>query len=167
MSGSLNFNQSDTSLSGYVILFILSAAILEEVTFRGLILNGMMRTWGSTSRGPIRSVLVSSLLFCSIHLLDFLSGRPPIIVLLQSLQAFFLGIFLAVLVLKSKSIYPAVIFHATINLAGYLSFASQGIEPAPSAWLLMSLVLLPLAVLGVYLLLNHPERTIALTAEGD
>jgi membrane protease YdiL (CAAX protease family) len=167
MSGSLNFNLSNPALTGLVILFILAAAFLEEVTFRGLILHGMMRAWGSTSRGPIRSVLISSLLFCSIHLLDFLSGRPLLNVLLQGLQAFFLGIFLAALVLKSKSIYPAVLFHTAINLAGYLSFASQGIEPPPSAWLMLSLIMLPLATYGINLLRGQPERPIVQTAEGD
>lgn len=150
ISGKLDFDLSDSALTGPVILFILAAAFLEEVAFRGLILHGFVRAWGNIRRGLIRSILVSSLLFSSIHLLDFLSGRPLLDVLLQSLQAFFLGIFLAVLVLRSKSIYPATFFHVIWNLAGYLSFGSKGIEPAPSTWLLLSLVMLPIAVLGMY-----------------
>ena len=157
ITGKVDFNLTDPSLTNLVILFILIAAFLEEVAFRGLILHGFVRAWGNTRRGLIKSILGSSLLFCSIHLLDFLSGRPSLNVLLQSMQAFFLGIFLAALVLRSRSIYPAVFFHAIINLSGYLSFASQGIEPAPSAWLLLSLVLLPLAVLGIYQLRGWPD----------
>jgi len=157
MSGKIYFDLSNSVLTGLVILFILTAAFLEEVTFRGLILHGLMRAWGCTSRGLMRSVLVSSLLFCGIHLLDFLSGRPLLNVLLQSLQASFLRIYLAVLVLRSKSIFPAIFFHAILSLAGYLAFGSKGIEPAPSAWLLLSLVMLPIAVLGMYQLRGWPD----------
>jgi len=68
-----------------------------------------------------------------------------------------LGIFLAALVLRSRRIYPATFFHAILNLAGYLAFGSKGIEPAPSTWLLLSLVMLPLAVLGIYQLRGWPD----------
>ena len=93
----------------------------------------------------------SSLLFCSIHLLDFLSGRPFPSVLLQSLEAFFLGVFLAGLVLSSKSIYPATFFHGLLNLSAYMNFAGQGLEPSPVAWLFLSLITLSLAALSLYM----------------
>lgn len=157
ITGKFDINLANPSLTNLVILFILAAAFLEEAAFRGLILHASVRAWGNTRRGLLKSILVSSLLFCSIHLLDFLSGRPPLNVLLQSLQAFFFGVFLAVLVLRSKSIYPAAFFHAVLNLAGYLSFGSKGIEPAPSTWLQLSLVMLPLAVLGMYQLRGRPD----------
>ena len=150
LTGSFIFSVS--SLTGLVTLFILIAAFMEEIIFRGLILHGFIRIWGSTKLGLIKSVLVSSLLFCSIHLLDFLSGRPLAAVLLQSLEAFFLGIFLAILVLSSKSIYPAAFFHSVLNLAAYLSFASLGVEPTSASWFLLGLIMLPLVLFGIYLL---------------
>jgi len=157
MTGDLDFNLSDPALTSLVVLFILTAAFLEEVAFRGLILHALFRVWGSTYGGLIKSILVSSLLFCMIHLLDYLSGRPFLEVLLQSLQAFFLGIWLGALVLRGKSIYPAALFHAILNLAAYLTFASKGIQPAPASWVLLSLIMLPLALSGIYLLRGLPD----------
>lgn len=157
MTGGFEFNLTDPALTGLVILFILTAAFLEEVVFRGLMLHGFVRAWGSTKRGLIKSVLVSSLFFCSIHLLDILGGRPLTAVLLQSLEAIFLGIFLAALVLSGKSIYPAAFFHGVLNIAGYLTFGSKGLEPGTASWLLLSLFMLPLALYGLYLLSGIPQ----------
>jgi len=159
LAGNFDFNLSNPALTGLVILFILTAAFLEEVAFRGLILHAFVRVWGSTPRGLIKSVLISSLLFCSIHLLDFLSGRPALNVLLQSLEAFFLGVLLAALVVRGQSIYPAAAFHAILNLAAYLTFASKGIEPAPSSWMLFGLLMLLPAMVALYLLRGLPDRS--------
>jgi membrane protease YdiL (CAAX protease family) len=157
LTGNFDFNNADTILTGLITLFIVTAAFMEAVVFRGLILHAFVRVWGNTNRGLIRSALVSSLLFSSIHILDLLSGRPLPNVLLQSVQAFLLGAFLAALVLSGKSMYPAVIFHGLLNLAGYLS--SNGLEPAPSAFVLLSLLILPLAVFGMYLILTISRRS--------
>jgi hypothetical protein len=93
-----------------------------------------------------------------MHLLDILNGRPLPNVLLQSLQAIFLGIFLGTIVLNTKSIYPAAFFHGILNLAGYLTFGSQGLEPAASGWLTLSLLMAPLAVISIFLLRGTPFR---------
>jgi len=154
----LDFDISGRLPSGMVILFILVAAFLEEVVFRGLILSGFIRTWGKTNRDILKSILISSLFFCSIHLLDFLSGRTLASVILQGLEAYFLGIFLAAFVLNSRSIYPATFFHGLLNLSAYMSFASQGLEPKPASWLLLSLLMLPLALYGLFFIRGLSQR---------
>lgn len=159
MTGDFAVHLSGSSLPGQAALFILTAASMEEVVFRGIILHALVRAWGSTQPGLVRSVLVSSLFFSSIHLFDFLGGRPLPNVLLQSLQAFFLGVYLGAQVLKGNSIYPAVFFHAIVNLAGYLVFAGQNLEPAPAVWLLLSLLMLPLALYGIVQLRGMPRHT--------
>ncbi len=164
MTGNLGSSLSDLAPPGLVALFILIAAFLEEVIFRGLILHGFVRTWGSTNQGILKSVLFSSLLFASIHIFDFLSGRPLAEVFLQGVEAFFLGIFLAALVLRGKSIYPAVFFHAILNLTAYLTVTSKGLEPALSAWLLFSLVMIPIAATGIYILRAVPQQAMVPSA---
>jgi membrane protease YdiL (CAAX protease family) len=154
-----NFSFSFQALTGLVTLFILTAALMEEVTFRGLILHGFVRVWGSTTRGLIKCVLLSSLFFCSIHILDFLGGRSLMDVILQSVEAFFLGILLASLVLSGKSIYPAIAFHGLLNLTAYLILTSSGVSESPAAWLLLGLLMLPAAAYGIYSLRGLPERT--------
>lgn len=146
--------------SGMVILFILISASLEEFVFRGLILGGLVYAWGNTNRGVIKSVLVASLLFCSIHLLDFLGGRLFLAVFLQSFEAFFLGVVLAVLVIRGRSIYPAFFFHGLLNIGAYLSFSYKGLEPSSASWLSLSLIMLLPALFGIYLLRKVSNRAI-------
>jgi membrane protease YdiL (CAAX protease family) len=151
MTGNLDFSYAQPALAGSAALFLMAHAFLEETAFRGLIMHGFVRRWGSTNRGVGLSVLVSSLLFGSYHLI-YLAGEPLPVVLMRIIYAFLLGIFLGALVSIGKSIHPAAFFHGVLNLAGYLNLTSNGIEGTPSSWLLMSLLMIPIAVFGIYLL---------------
>ncbi|HZD57324.1 MAG TPA: CPBP family glutamic-type intramembrane protease, partial [Anaerolineales bacterium] len=152
LTGNFNFGFTDPAQTGLAALFITAAVFLEEVAFRGLVLYAFVRVWGDTNRGLIKSVVVASLFFSSFHLLDFLSGRPLPNVLAQTVEAFVLGIILGALLLVARSIYPAAFFHFALNFAGYLNYAGKGLEDSPSAWLNLSLLLLPLALISIYLL---------------
>lgn len=157
MTGGFDFSLADPSQTAVAAAFILAAAFLEEVVFRGLVLHAFVRAWGSTRGGILKCVLVSALLFGLYHWINLLDGTPPAEVLLQSLVAFFLGVVTAALVLISGSIYPAVVYHFALNLAGYLNFASQGLPASTSAWLTLGLLMLPLAALGFYLSATRPQ----------
>lgn len=151
ITGSVSFGYSDAVLTGIATVFIMLHAFLEEISFRGLVLQSLVSTWGGTDRGLFRSVIVSSLFYAGYHIL-YLAGEPLAIVLGRIVVAFLLGILFGALVLREKSIYPAAFFHGTLNVAGYLNLTSTGVEGTPSSWLLLSLSLLPLALYGLYLL---------------
>jgi hypothetical protein len=91
-----------------------------------------------------------------MHIL-YLAGEALTVVLLRIVTAFLLGIFLAALVIISSSIYPALFFHGILNLAGYLNLTSNGAEGSVTAWLWMSLGVLPLAFYGLYSLREAPR----------
>lgn len=164
MTGNLDFNIADPTLTGLATLFLLTHAFLEEVAFRGLILHGFVRTWGSEHRGMLTSVLVAALFFGAMHII-YLAAEPLPVVLMRSVVAFLLGVLLGALVLSAGSIYPAAFFHGVLNIAGFLNITSNGIEGTPSAWLLMSLFMLPLAIFGVVLQSNFPQRSALVKAE--
>jgi membrane protease YdiL (CAAX protease family) len=149
--GSFNALFSITGIPFLTTIFIAVAAFMEEVVFRGLILHPFIHTWGMKKAGTTKGVVISSLLFSSIHLLDFLSGRPLSAVLLQSLNALLLGVILASLVLIGKSIYPAVLFHLALNISAYVLIGSNHFEPAPYAWLSLSLLMIIPTVVGIYI----------------
>jgi hypothetical protein len=113
--------------------------------------HGFVRAWGDTNSGLIKSVLVSALFFGGMHII-YLAGEPMPVVLCRIVVAFLLGIFLASLVLTGGSIYPAVIFHGVINVAGYLNLTSNATQGTTASWLWLSLSMLPLALLGLVLL---------------
>ena len=159
MTGNLNFSFTDPALAGLATIFLMAHAFLEEVAFRGLIFYGFIRSWGDTSRGRIQSVLVSSLFFGGMHII-YLAGEPLSVVLLRIVVAFLLGILFGALVLIGDSIYPAAFFHGALNLTAYLNLTVNEIEGLPSSWLALSLLMLPLALFGFYLLRNVPYRSV-------
>jgi CAAX protease family protein len=158
MTGNLNFRFSIPALTGVAFLFLMTHAFMEETAFRGLILHGFEQALGSSKRDSVKSVSISSMYFGGMHIL-YILGEPLPIVLLRMISAFLLGILFGALVLRSKSIYPATIFHGVLNFAGYLNLTSNAVQGTPTGWLGLSLAMLPLALLGLYLLRGLPERS--------
>jgi len=150
--GGFDANFPITEIPILVTTFIAVAAFMEEVVFRGLILRTFIYMWGMKRASTIKAVMISSLLFSSIHLLDSLSGRPLTGVFLQSLDAFLMGIVLASLVLIGKSLYPAVLLHFALNISAYVFIGSNQLEPAPYTWLSLSLLMIIPTVAGIYIL---------------
>lgn len=84
----------------YALSLSVGPALSEELAFRGLILQGLR-----SSLGTVSAVVLSALLFGVIHL-------DP----LQGLGAFFTGLYLGYLTVRSGSIYPAIVAHGFNNL---------------------------------------------------
>jgi len=163
MTGNLGFGFADPLTAVAAAVFIMGHAFLEETAFRGLVLHAFTRAWGNTRSGLIKSVLFSALLFGGYHLI-YIIGEPPAVVLLRVITGISLGIFFAALVLSGRSIYPAAFGHGVINLAAYLNLASNGAEGTPSGWLWVSLLMIPLALLGLTILRGLRQRPVALNA---
>lgn len=84
----------------YALALSVGPALSEELAFRGLILQGLR-----SRLGAISAVTLSALLFGIIHL-------DP----LQGLGAFFTGLYLGYLTVRSGSIFPAIVAHGVNNL---------------------------------------------------
>jgi uncharacterized protein len=88
----------------YGMLFSIINALLEELLWRGLMLSSLKR-----SVSTLYAVLITSIGFGLLHISI---GIPVIMSLLFSLG----GLFYSFVVIKTKSIYPAIVFHFIINL---------------------------------------------------
>ena len=88
-----------SSMWQILALLALVPAICEELAFRGFILSGLRRM-----KSPLMAVLVSSLFFGIAHT-----------VLQQSLTAFALGLVIGYISIKTRSIYPCILFHFVHN----------------------------------------------------
>lgn len=97
---------------GFVSLVIL-APLLEELLFRGYLLQAWARKWGLRI-----GVLLSSVLFGALH---------P-----DTLAAAFTGFCLAILYLKTQSLWAPIVAHSIFNLAVWLQefygVATTGID---------------------------------------
>jgi sodium transport system permease protein len=92
-----------------VLLIAILPALCEEVLCRGFVLSGL-RTEGGTAS----AVIVSAIFFAALHL------DPN-----RLLQTFLVGLVLAILVVRSGSIWPACLLHF-VNNAGALALGTWG-----------------------------------------
>ncbi|MFT5871214.1 MAG: membrane protease YdiL (CAAX protease family) [Clostridium sp.] len=153
----------DKSKPFVIILFILtylSTGLFEEVLCRGVVLGVMLRKWGSTKEGCYLSVILSSLLFGSTHIVHFILHHFSLLAsLTQITYGMFIGVFFAACVLRNKTIYPAIIIHAIFDILGSLReiAVGGGIRKAyftisvPNA-IASIIVMLPILIYGLFIL---------------
>ena len=83
---------------------VIAAPILEELIFRGVILDGLLKKYT-----PAKSILISSLLFGLVHLNPW-----------QFITGLIIGIFSGWVYYRTKSLSLSIIIHASANLSGFL-----------------------------------------------
>lgn len=165
--GDLRLAVSDPALAGAVALnHIVGVALGEELAFRALVLYGLVRVWGDSRRGMLKSVLISALIFGVVHILNALmvllgSDKPLPMVLFQVVGSFLGGVYKAAIVLFGGSLWPAVILHGVVNAAvNVKAVNTPGFAETTSAWLFILLTDLPLVALGLYLLRRTKLRPV-------
>jgi membrane protease YdiL (CAAX protease family) len=164
-TGSISIAFADPLLASAHLTLGLSTALLEETMVRGLVLIAMLLTWGSTKGGQLKAILFSSLLFGLIHLFNLLI-RPFEVVLMQALILTLPGIFYAALVLRYRSLWPAIVIHwlgnaaVNIKLIGYENY-----QETFSMWILNGAFLLLLMAFSVYLIRGLPQSDQILSAD--
>ena len=151
-TGRLGLNLEDPVLSTWVGLNVFAAATMEELVFRGLILAALVGHWGRERSGLLASIALSSALFSAPHALNLLAGIDPIFVLAQLGWSFLLGCVLAVLVVVTGSIWPAIAVHGFANVVVHLNRLGETMEPTPAMGLLMVAAALPMVGYGRVLL---------------
>ena len=85
-------------------LMVIAAPILEELIFRGIILDGLLKKYS-----PIDSILISSFLFGLVHLNPW-----------QFVTGLIIGIFSGWVYYRTKNLLLSIIIHASANLSGFL-----------------------------------------------
>ena len=87
----------------------------EESVFRGLLGNILGKRFGKDSKGVWTAVIVSSLLFGSVHLLNMRFGVPFLAAFIQAVGAFACGMLLCAVYYRGGNIWALMIMHALID----------------------------------------------------
>lgn len=86
-------------------------SIFEEITWRGVMMVLFARKYTDKI-----SILITGLGFSLLHMLNLIDGIDPAFVLRQVIFTAGMGIFYGVLVLRSNSLLPAMLFHYLVNM---------------------------------------------------
>ena len=90
------------------MLFALIPSITEEVAFRGFILSGFER-----GQRPGMAILMSAVLFGVLHVMISLFN--------QLFPAALLGLVLGLLAVRTRSLFPGIVFHFLNNTLGLVT----------------------------------------------
>jgi membrane protease YdiL (CAAX protease family) len=160
LDGTFNVNWADGGLMLLFTLLYISVGLIEEILIRGLMLPLMLRQWGSTKGGVYKAVLISSAIFGLAHLANLVMGRRDLLTTgAQITYGIFFGVFFAALVLRNKSIWPAIFGHFLFDWAGNFKDVTVGnvftrVEPTTTVdgALITVAILLPLLLIGLFYL---------------
>jgi membrane protease YdiL (CAAX protease family) len=94
---------SSTGVYSFIAI-VIAAPILEELLFRGIVLNGLLKSYS-----PIKSIIISSLLFGLVHLNPW-----------QGIGAFILGSLAGWVYFKTNKLTLPIIIHMTNNFLAFL-----------------------------------------------
>ena len=86
------------------IAIVIAAPVLEELIFRGIILDGLLRRYS-----PVKSIIISSVLFGIVHLNPW-----------QFIAAFLIGVFSGWVYYKTRKLTLSIIIHAVNNLVAFV-----------------------------------------------
>ena len=115
------------------ILFpFLGTALFEELVFRGLVLKILLVTMGDSKRGIFKACIISAVIFGIVHIVNLIHAADTLAVIAQVIYASFLGLFYAVLFLRTKTLWIPIILHGLTNLSIQIFNAIIFIDNVPT-----------------------------------
>jgi membrane protease YdiL (CAAX protease family) len=106
-------------LISWILVVGVSAGVCEEVLFRGFIQTGLENRWGA-----VKAVVVTAILFGLFHLDPW---RIPGVILL--------GLLIGYMVMRTGSLYTAVMVHATSNTLGQVLSFTGNLPGSADQWM--------------------------------
>jgi membrane protease YdiL (CAAX protease family) len=93
---------AQTGILAFITMVVI-APVVEELIYRGIILDGLIRKYS-----PWKAILISSLIFGLVHLNPW-----------QLITGFVIGIFIGWAYYYTRNLAVCIAIHATANLAGF------------------------------------------------
>jgi len=112
----ISSTSSPAALAIYFALIVIVAPILEEILFRGFIYPGLRRTLA-----PFAAVVLTAALFATIHAIQPSSAPEQVMAIAA------IGVLLAILYERSRSLLPCIAAHSLNNCLVFCLVAAQAV----------------------------------------
>lgn len=109
---------------GEIISYVVACAlvgIVEELVFRGVILNLLLDRFSKTQKGIVAAIILDGLIFGCMHYSNMSAGVSFLSVTIQVSSATMLGILFAFIYAYTRNFWAVAIFHAIIDFGALIS----------------------------------------------
>lgn len=112
------------------VFIAFTTGLFEEFLVRGFAYNNFKRHFGDSPDGMKKSVIWSSVLFGSIHIINLrgFDFASIVTVLSQLIYAGIIGMFFCIVYIQSKSMWTVVITHALIDGSSFVLLSMLSVE---------------------------------------
>ena len=100
------------------LIYCVAIALWEEFLCRGVILTNMLKKWGNSKNGIIKSVILSAFIFGAAHVITGFGGDWTNTTI-QIVYASFMGLLFGVIYIETKSLASTIVLHFILNLTAY------------------------------------------------
>jgi len=168
-SNYLNYKNTSISLIIYTLLIAFIQTLSEELIFRGILLNNILKNTNNLSK----AVIYSAILFGVLHLSSLIKTDDYASVINQVIMATMAGIFLGSLFVFCRNIYFVAFLHLLINIPAYFKriTATSTIENTNDVSLSLADTLIssfmvivlysPLILIGLFILFKAKKEFIS------
>lgn len=97
------------------VVFVILVGLAEEIFFRGIIAESILKRFGNSVSGVIFSVILSGIIFGVVHILNFFSGQSLEESVIQAIATSMLGILLSAIYVRHRNIFGVAVLHALLD----------------------------------------------------
>ena len=155
VTGSMQLSFSNPAQYSWITVNMMGGGLAEEIVYRGLVFYCLLTAWKSKANAALLSGIVSAAIFGYSHLVWVLLGKDFSLGFLQSTAAFCSGVFYAGVVLRTRSIWPAVVMHGLSNAFVYIKISEMSDFSETVTGGVMAIAL---TIVGLLLLRKHSKR---------
>ena len=142
-------------------LLCLCVGYFEEMAFRGCIFSVILQRRGKRLIDVFISIVLSSVVFGAIHVLNLFAGASPLSVILQIGYSFLIGGMCSIILIKTSNIWYCVVIHAVYNFAGGVVVECGGGVIWPMSTIILTVVVaLAVTAYTLYLLFGITPQEI-------
>jgi len=133
------------------VLECLSVGFFEELVFRGLVLIVLLQRLPQTKTGLFQAIVLSSVLFGFVHLLNLFQGAALWPTLQQVGYSSLMGALWAVVFVATRNIYYAMGLHALYNFFGLVLFRLGSVTDRYDTVTIVSTIVVGILAAAYYL----------------
>lgn len=150
LTGNAYINATITKIIGYSF-YCCSIALFEEIAFRGIVLPLVYLKTKNNKNSVFLAVLISSLIFGGVHLVNLFSGSGVGRVLLQTCYTFLIGGMCGVVLCVTGSVFVPFLLHFIFDFCGmFVDMLGGG-----NIWNLPTVIITVIlgVIVGIYVLI--------------